>query len=227
MGINWLLQRLQVYWSKSSSLIKKLTIPCFFLFSIRSWCDECECCSASTKEESVVCRALIADGPSCVFRWTFIYFTTSWVDSEHLQRAGPAPTKLMCVYTLGRLRETPATGEMRLRILVPITNTLAVLLNPPEEERVRKSRQIHHFCIWSLSRCCLVTQSISQSFFGTWFNCSCGSTSLFSHLARLQVVIYFFIDWDCRPLQTMTTCDQLEWDRGVLLWGYWLLSKFT
>ncbi len=48
-------------------------------------------------------------------RWTFIYFTTSWIDSEHLQRAGPAPAKLNCVYTLGRLGEKPATGEMRPR----------------------------------------------------------------------------------------------------------------
>lgn len=48
--------------------------------------------------------APIADGPSYVVRWTFIYFTTSWIDSEHLQSAGPAPAKLMCVYTLGRLK---------------------------------------------------------------------------------------------------------------------------
>lgn len=60
-------------------------------------------------------RALIADGPGCVVRWTFIYFTTSWIDSEHLQRAGPAPAKLMCVYTLGRLGEKPLTRGMRPR----------------------------------------------------------------------------------------------------------------
>lgn len=87
-------------------------------------------------------RALIADGPSFVVRWTFIYFTTSWIDSEYLQRAGPAPGKLMCVYMLGRLEEKPATGEMRPRGPVPITNTLAVLLNSPKKRVKNRDKSI-------------------------------------------------------------------------------------
>lgn len=137
-----------------------------------------------------------------------------------------------CVFT--RLADPERSAQLEKwgrGAQLPITNTLAVLLNPPKKSQ--KSRQIHHFCIWSLSpRCCLITESIAQSLFGTgeqgrpWLNCSCGSTSLLSPLARLPVVICFPIDWDCRPFQTLTT-DQLEWDRGVLLWGYWLLFKFT
>lgn len=97
--------------------------------------------------------SLVADGPSCVVRWTFIYFTTSWIDSEHLQRAGPAPAKLMCVYTPGRLGEKPATGEMRPRGPgANHTNTLAVSLNPPRRRASQKYRDKSiTFCIWSLS----------------------------------------------------------------------------
>lgn len=40
---------------------------------------------------------LIADGPSRLVRWAFIYLTTSWIDSEHLQRAGPPLTRPTCV----------------------------------------------------------------------------------------------------------------------------------
>lgn len=71
----------------------------------------------------------IADGPSCVVRWTFIYSTTSWVNAEHLQRPGPAAAKLVCVYTLGRLGEGRTTGGMRPPgARLPITNPLAVPL---------------------------------------------------------------------------------------------------
>lgn len=59
-------------------------------------------------------------------RWTFIYFISAWIDSEHLQRAGTARAKLTCVYTLCRLREESATGEMRQRALLPIKKHLAV-----------------------------------------------------------------------------------------------------
>lgn len=155
-----------------SSLSERL-IACYHsLLVCRQWCtscDEYECFSVNNTRRTwnpAVRGALIADGPSCVVRWTFIYFTTSWIDSEHLQRAGPAPAKLMCVYTPGRPGEKRTTGETRPRGPLPITNTLAVLLNPPKKSQ--KSRQIHHFCIWSLSpRCRLITKSIAQSLFGT------------------------------------------------------------
>lgn len=69
-----------------------------------------------------------------------------------------------CVFTrLAGSERKPTTGEMRPRGPVPITNTLAVLLNPPRRRESPKSRQ--NRCIWSLSpRCCLITEIISQSF---------------------------------------------------------------
>lgn len=173
---------------------------------------------------------LIADGPRCVVRWNFIYFTTHWIDSEHLQSAGPAPAKLMCVYTLGRLRET---HNWRDEAEGPGANHkhFSCLANCPKEERFKNRDKsityvydLHHPDAVSLPEAFL-NLSLQRGSSTDW-GCVAAAAQHPSSLPS-PVVIYFLIDWDCRPFQTLTTGDQLEWERGVLLWGYWLLSKFT
>ena len=111
----------------------------------------------------------------------------------------------MCVYTLGRLGEKPATAEMRPRGPgANHTNTLAVSLNPPpaDEERVKNIETNPSLFAYGRyhPRCCLITVSISQSFFGTglelqlWLNLSpqssgeVASGNLFCHRLGLRAL---------------------------------------
>lgn len=134
-----------------------------------------------------------------------------------------------CVFTcLADSERSPQLEKWGQGAPLPITNTLAVSLNPPKEESVKNlDKPItfaygpHHPDTVSLLKVFL------NLFIERENRTDCGwiaavaqpsgevaSGNLFSHRLGLQAL----------PLNTG---DQLQWDRGVLLWGYWLLSKFT